>query len=198
MLLVLLVVACTGLLPLAMQATGILPQDNDVAENTQLALSTVSLSLLLFWLHPPIQTSIGSGKLLQQQYMNGYLALAAWFAFGSAFWFAMFALFAAPMISIRTVMFSVLVSDLTFVTVSWELPKWKCIGQVLLQLANKQSATNRREFKVFGSILGCIAGLWLGALPIPLDWDAPWQVWPNSLYVAAIPLWVVGRVAASL
>ena len=25
---------------------------------------------------------------------------------------------------------------------------------------------------------GAVSGAWLGAIPIPLDWDRPWQVWP--------------------
>ncbi|XP_066940828.1 uncharacterized protein PIG-F [Macrobrachium rosenbergii] len=37
--------------------------------------------------------------------------------------------------------------------------------------------------------LQCIAvflGAWLGALPIPLDWDTPWQVWPLTCCIGAI------------
>ena len=25
---------------------------------------------------------------------------------------------------------------------------------------------------------GAVSGAWLGAFPIPLDWDRPWQTWP--------------------
>ena len=25
---------------------------------------------------------------------------------------------------------------------------------------------------------GAVSGAWLGAIPIPLDWDRPWQIWP--------------------
>ncbi|KAG8785371.1 hypothetical protein FRC12_017681 [Ceratobasidium sp. 428] len=38
-------------------------------------------------------------------------------------------------------------------------------------------------FPVVGAIVGC----WLGALPMPLDWDRPWQAWPlTSAYLAVI------------
>jgi len=32
------------------------------------------------------------------------------------------------------------------------------------------------ETMVFSSCLCSVAGAWLGAFPIPLDWDRPWQV----------------------
>ncbi|KAG8721774.1 hypothetical protein FRC08_010406 [Ceratobasidium sp. 394] len=38
-------------------------------------------------------------------------------------------------------------------------------------------------FPAVGAIVGC----WLGALPMPLDWDRPWQAWPlTSAYMAII------------
>ena len=37
----------------------------------------------------------------------------------------------------------------------------------------------------FGGLLGACAGAWLGAVPIPLDWDRDWQRWP----VAIGPCW---------
>ncbi|KAG9123980.1 hypothetical protein FRC07_013305 [Ceratobasidium sp. 392] len=38
-------------------------------------------------------------------------------------------------------------------------------------------------FPAVGSVIGC----WLGALPMPLDWDRPWQAWPlTSAYMAII------------
>ncbi|XP_068089137.1 phosphatidylinositol-glycan biosynthesis class F protein [Hyperolius riggenbachi] len=30
-----------------------------------------------------------------------------------------------------------------------------------------------------------VVGAWLGAFPIPLDWDRPWQVWPISCTLGA-------------
>lgn len=42
--------------------------------------------------------------------------------------------------------------------------------------------------------LGAAVGAWLGAFPIPLDWDRPWQAWPITCCVGA----VLGGLAASL
>ncbi|XP_053642920.1 uncharacterized protein PIG-F isoform X2 [Cherax quadricarinatus] len=46
------------------------------------------------------------------------------------------------------------------------------------------------EVQCFAILLGA----WLGAIPIPLDWDTPWQVWPLTCSIGA----VLGEVGASL
>jgi len=38
---------------------------------------------------------------------------------------------------------------------------------------------------------GALIGLWLGAIPIPLDWDRPWQQWPTTCVVGTL----LGHVA---
>mmetsp|Transcript_36099 Transcript_36099/g.60853 ORF Transcript_36099/g.60853 Transcript_36099/m.60853 type:complete len:219 (+) Transcript_36099:603-1259(+) len=39
---------------------------------------------------------------------------------------------------------------------------------------------------------GAVLGAWVGAWPIPLDWERPWQVWPITCTVGAL----LGHVAA--
>jgi len=39
---------------------------------------------------------------------------------------------------------------------------------------------------------GALAGLYLGAIPIPLDWDRPWQQWPTTCVVGTLVGHVVG------
>uniref|UniRef100_A0A673LQC5 Phosphatidylinositol-glycan biosynthesis class F protein-like n=1 Tax=Sinocyclocheilus rhinocerous TaxID=307959 RepID=A0A673LQC5_9TELE len=44
---------------------------------------------------------------------------------------------------------------------------------------------------------GCsVIGAWLGALPIPLDWDRPWQIWPISCTLGATTGFLTGLLAA--
>uniref|UniRef100_A0A8C1VTS9 Phosphatidylinositol glycan anchor biosynthesis, class F n=1 Tax=Cyprinus carpio TaxID=7962 RepID=A0A8C1VTS9_CYPCA len=44
---------------------------------------------------------------------------------------------------------------------------------------------------------GCsVIGAWLGAFPIPLDWDRPWQVWPISCTLGATTGFLTGLLAA--
>jgi GPI ethanolamine phosphate transferase 2/3 subunit F len=37
--------------------------------------------------------------------------------------------------------------------------------------------------ETFGGLLGAVVGAWLGAVPIPLDWDREWQAWPVTIVV---------------
>ncbi|XP_067844893.1 phosphatidylinositol-glycan biosynthesis class F protein isoform X2 [Heptranchias perlo] len=39
-------------------------------------------------------------------------------------------------------------------------------------------------------------GAWLGAIPIPLDWDRPWQVWPISCTLGATLGFTISLVIA--
>ena len=47
---------------------------------------------------------------------------------------------------------------------------------------------------VFTYALGSVIGSWLGAFPIPLDWDRPWQAWPITCCLGA----VAGHAVASM
>ncbi|PNY25407.1 Glycosylphosphatidylinositol anchor biosynthesis protein 11 [Tolypocladium capitatum] len=44
--------------------------------------------------------------------------------------------------------------------------------------------------ETFGGLVGALVGAWLGAVPIPLDWDREWQRWPVTI--------VAGMYAGSL
>ncbi|XP_005097910.1 phosphatidylinositol-glycan biosynthesis class F protein [Aplysia californica] len=37
-----------------------------------------------------------------------------------------------------------------------------------------------------------LLGAWLGAIPIPLDWDRPWQEWPVSCSLGALGGYTIG------
>ncbi|KIK48506.1 hypothetical protein CY34DRAFT_797987 [Suillus luteus UH-Slu-Lm8-n1] len=41
-----------------------------------------------------------------------------------------------------------------------------------------------------------LLGAWLGALPIALDWDRPWQVWPLTPLFGGITGYIVGSLSA--
>jgi phosphatidylinositol glycan class F len=47
--------------------------------------------------------------------------------------------------------------------------------------------------EVFGGFIGAMIGAWVGAVPIPLDWDRAWQAWPITVTAGAYGGWVVGR-----
>lgn len=47
--------------------------------------------------------------------------------------------------------------------------------------------------EVFGAAVGCFLGAWLGAVPIPLDWDREWQKWPVTIVTGAYAGYVLGK-----
>ncbi|KAK9318867.1 GPI-anchor biosynthesis protein-like protein [Lipomyces orientalis] len=50
----------------------------------------------------------------------------------------------------------------------------------------------------YTAALGTVAGAWLGAVPIPLDWDREWQTWPVTVVFGAYVGNAVGRVIGAV
>ncbi|KAI1473498.1 PIG-F-domain-containing protein [Daldinia eschscholtzii] len=48
--------------------------------------------------------------------------------------------------------------------------------------------------EAFGGLVGACAGAWLGAVPIPLDWDREWQKWPVTIVCGVYAGYLVGKV----
>ena len=46
--------------------------------------------------------------------------------------------------------------------------------------------------------LGACVGAWIGAIPIPLDWDREWQKWPVTIICGLYAGAVIGKVAGGL
>jgi phosphatidylinositol glycan class F len=51
---------------------------------------------------------------------------------------------------------------------------------------------------VYGASIGTWVGAWLGAVPIPLDWDRPWQRWPVTILTGAYMGAAVGAVVGAV
>ena len=47
--------------------------------------------------------------------------------------------------------------------------------------------------EVWGGSVGTLLGAWLGAVPIPLDWDRAWQAWPVTIVTGAYIGCVAGK-----
>ncbi|RUS79927.1 hypothetical protein EGW08_012315 [Elysia chlorotica] len=54
------------------------------------------------------------------------------------------------------------------------------------------------ELLVYYTSTCSLLGGWLGAVPIPLDWDRPWQVWPISCVIGALLGYSVGLLLSSI
>ncbi|KAI1360385.1 GPI biosynthesis protein family Pig-F-domain-containing protein [Xylaria arbuscula] len=48
--------------------------------------------------------------------------------------------------------------------------------------------------EAFGGLVGAGLGAWLGAVPIPLDWDREWQKWPVTILCGVYAGYVVGKL----
>ncbi len=66
-----------------------------------------------------------------------------------------------------------------------------------LQLATTSHWTALEQV-VWWSSVCTVAGVWLGAVPIPLDWDRPWQVWPIPCSIGALLGHAVGLACGSV
>jgi GPI ethanolamine phosphate transferase 2/3 subunit F len=47
--------------------------------------------------------------------------------------------------------------------------------------------------ETFGGLVGGVVGAWLGAVPIPLDWDREWQKWPVTILCGIYGGYVLGK-----
>jgi phosphatidylinositol glycan class F len=46
----------------------------------------------------------------------------------------------------------------------------------------------------FGGLWGGVIGAWLGAVPIPLDWDCDWQRWPVTILCGLYGGYALGKL----
>jgi len=63
--------------------------------------------------------------------------------------------------------------------------------QTWLQIASLQIPVD----ELFGMSLGACMGSWVGAIPIPLDWDREWQKWPVTIVAGMYAGAVLGKFA---
>jgi phosphatidylinositol glycan class F len=47
--------------------------------------------------------------------------------------------------------------------------------------------------ETFGGFVGGVVGAWLGAVPIPLDWDREWQKWPVTVLCGIYIGYLLGK-----
>lgn len=66
--------------------------------------------------------------------------------------------------------------------------------QALLAVAGASAPLD----ETFGALVGAVLGAWLGAVPIPLDWDREWQKWPVTIVVGLYAGSCIGAKAGGL
>ncbi|BGP38421.1 hypothetical protein JCM10450v2_002366 [Rhodotorula kratochvilovae] len=94
-----------------------------------------------------------------------------------------------------TFLLSLLVSILAFLPLAIALPPSGTQERYIwLRLFSSLSTTTDLELALLAPALGALGGAWAGAIPIPLDWDRPWQQYPTTPVLGAL----AGHAVASL
>ncbi|KAI9993541.1 hypothetical protein PInf_015664 [Phytophthora infestans] len=107
------------------------------------------------------------------QILGGILGLVV----GSLVFHVAVVLFGAPVIDLwmQTLLLAVLLSSCVTMPLALHLG---CAPRKWLDLLLALSVSNSQELYVVCSSIGAMLGAYVGTLPIPLDWDRPWQQWP--------------------
>ncbi|KAJ7056866.1 GPI biosynthesis protein family Pig-F-domain-containing protein [Mycena amicta] len=130
----------------------------------------------------------------------------AWLAttFASGVFFVILILLGAPLNSHlpQTFLFAVLLSLLTTFVPAYTLGSpfsgnnstftrltW---SRLFAELSSRSAVERAILYPSVGTVLGS----WLGAIPIALDWDRPWQAWPLTLTTGAVAGYILASIAA--
>ncbi|KAK1333097.1 hypothetical protein QTO34_006632, partial [Cnephaeus nilssonii] len=70
--------------------------------------------------------------------------------------------------------------------------------QSMVRVFSRNGVTSIWENSLQITTISSFLGTWLGAFPIPLDWERPWQVWPISCTLGATFGYVAGLVISPL
>jgi len=119
------------------------------------------------------------------------------FVLGSLFFHSLFVIFGVPVLEAahKTFVLSMHLAVLAAVplacTFGTDLGGWRRV------VACNNPKTDGEVLAYLPSALA-VVGTWFGAIPIPLDWDRPWQAWPITCTAGAIAGHALGCCAAFL
>ncbi|KAJ4478239.1 GPI biosynthesis protein family Pig-F-domain-containing protein [Lentinula aciculospora] len=189
---------------------------NPLSTLAYLCLGTIILQawwsawLRAWWIDYSIKGTQDDQKMQKQRLDSRKLVQLgrAWiFAAGTSFVFhAVIVLLGAPLLSHipETYLFALILAVLTVVPPAYTfgIPYLSSDTESLLIRLNwiRMFA----EFRIYNPVeravvypaMGAILGSWLGAIPIALDWDRPWQSWPLTSVYGALFGYIVASLAA--
>ncbi|KAJ4784713.1 Glycosylphosphatidylinositol anchor biosynthesis protein 11 [Rhynchospora pubera] len=90
-----------------------------------------------------------------------------------------------------TIYWSMLLSLFTFVPAACVFGASKLDWQ---QILSYSKPSNIVDYMLSVPAHGAIIGAWLGAWPMPLDWERPWQEWPICVTYGAIAGHLIGML----
>ncbi|KAJ6846467.1 phosphatidylinositol-glycan biosynthesis class F protein [Iris pallida] len=94
---------------------------------------------------------------------------------------------------ISTIYWSLLMSLLTFVPAVCVFGSSKTDWQTVLSVSKLSESV---DCMISMPAHGAVIGAWLGAWPMPLDWEKPWQEWPICVTYGAIAGYLFGLASS--
>ncbi|XP_072312859.1 phosphatidylinositol-glycan biosynthesis class F protein [Eucyclogobius newberryi] len=154
--------------------------------------AVTGVSAAVFWLlgvTPPAKKHTVGHKL------SRLLRSCLYFLLSCLFFHTVLVLYGAPLIdgAFETFSLAVLLTSLTTL-------RCLCVlgpnVQAWIRVFSRHGAMSVWDTCLQITVACTLAGAWLGAFPIPLDWDRPWQVWPVSCSFGATLGFLSGLLAA--
>ncbi|XP_053314837.1 phosphatidylinositol-glycan biosynthesis class F protein [Spea bombifrons] len=127
--------------------------------------------------------------------VNKFSRSCLYFFISCLLFHAIIVLYGAPLLEsvAETFLFAVLLSSFT-------TSRCLCIlgpnFHAWIRVFSRDGAMSAWDHSLQITTVCSVIGAWLGAFPIPLDWDRPWQVWPISCSLGATFGYAVGLHAA--
>ncbi|XP_012582926.1 PREDICTED: phosphatidylinositol-glycan biosynthesis class F protein isoform X2 [Condylura cristata] len=148
---------------------------------TWLCICSIFVTAVNLVLYLVVKPNASSKRSSLSYKVTRFLKCCVYFLLSCFTFHIIFVLYGAPLIELvlETFLFAVVLS--TFTTVP------------CLCLLGPNIKAWLRVFSRNGFL-----GSWLGAFPIPLDWERPWQVWPISCTLGATFGYVAGLVISPL
>ncbi|XP_033840584.1 phosphatidylinositol-glycan biosynthesis class F protein [Periophthalmus magnuspinnatus] len=154
--------------------------------------TVTGVSAAVFWLFgitPPAKKHTVGYKL------SRLFRSCLYFFLSCLFFHTVLVLYGAPLIdsALETFSLAVLLTSLTTL-------RCLCVLgpniQAWIRVFSRHGAMSVWDTCLQITVTCSLVGAWLGAFPIPLDWDRPWQVWPVSCSFGATFGFLTGLFAA--
>uniref|UniRef100_A0A0E0QX92 Phosphatidylinositol-glycan biosynthesis class F protein n=1 Tax=Oryza rufipogon TaxID=4529 RepID=A0A0E0QX92_ORYRU len=91
-----------------------------------------------------------------------------------------------------TTYWSLLMSLFTIVPAACVFGASKVNWQAVLSHSIYCGSTDAVDYMISAPAHGAVIGAWLGAWPMPLDWERPWQEWPISVTYGSVAGHLIG------
>uniref|UniRef100_A0A2D4FWQ0 Phosphatidylinositol-glycan biosynthesis class F protein n=1 Tax=Micrurus corallinus TaxID=54390 RepID=A0A2D4FWQ0_MICCO len=164
---------------------------------TWLCICSASVAIMNIILHMIFKPYLSTRRYSLAHKATRFVKCCVYFFISCILFHGIIVLYGAPLLESvwETFLFAVLLS--TFTT----LPCLCLLGpnfQIWLRVFSKNGAMSIWDNNLQITTICSVMGAWLGAFPIPLDWDRPWQVWPISCSLGATFGYMAGLLIASL